>query len=1458
MLITSTIFGVDHAAAEEPDSTEIIIDNTDEGFSKEGNWNTSTYRSGYYGEDYFSAAGSMGGSGAAATWTPDIETAGYYNIYVQHPQGGNDSSVADNVPYKITHADGDTVIRKSQRNSGGNWEFLACERFTQGSAGSVTLTLDDEAGGAVMADAVRFVLVMAESEVETIIVDNNEAEFIDSKWAKSTYREGYYGDDYQSIAQDTAEDYTTAAATWTPEIKNSGYYNVYVQHPEGGGDSSISDNVPYKIKHALGENVVRLNQREKGQGGKWRKLGTFRFESGREGYIQISFDGVDSRKAIMADAVRLERISDISVDDGSFVQTGAAWEHVENQGASGGSYSVTQNGDSGSRLSYKFYVTTGGGYRLRFYKPAGLDVSGMSREMTVQIDNQSYTVDLTSLQDGYNTVAFCALEEGAEHTIEFLRSQDASVFLDAVSLEYVGYSLYYTEFSDESADRWILDEGWSISDNTLTGNQGSAFLSGEGWKNIRADFTFTTDMNGDFGLITGGSEEEGWSRLEYDSAEKVFLLLGPDGTELGRSGSCVLESGRTYTLQILSETPHLTVSLDGEQLIRVEGERSGNLGVYAAGALLAVSGVGVDEAEGALEGNYTVRLDDPQQTIWGLGVEIQSDSIASGNQGLPEDNHSVPHDLTQSERDRLYSEMLKGFRYMRMAGGLFYRGTDEEGKHLQERWDTQNEELAELIEKSGMEGINFEFWSPTPYFKANDGYRENPKYGLKCFDPDFTGDKDAFLQEFADTIVEDLRYLKENGMPVVQFSLQNEPEWRHDTGYSHCYYDADMYYETVQKVFPALKEAFPDILIHADSLSGQYSARSKKIINDPELLQYVDAWTHHYMGSDSNVQIDSAEYLTSNKGRDDIPVYNTEFEYLDGNTSDWRCINTAQSIMNWMTFENSPTWYWLHALKPLGNSEAEGYSLGFWRKPGDTAQYSEKYNHIEEGEWDYNYQNWNAIRGFLKYMPWDSVRYTVDEDEVRYDQRIMSWKTPEGKLVIALTNRSSDDYFQFHLNTGLEASFQGYRYTPQGEEEIELGTMQGSEISPMLPPLSIEFWVQEEDETMVMADSVVMDQSELDLAVGNETQLTANVLPENAANKNVRWTSEDSTVASVDENGIVTGLKEGETKIIATAISGSGQFKAECIVKVGKTEPEEPSEPVSKTNLEYFLNKAKGFVEDGTVSGLVESIQQMFTDAIAKGEAVMADENATREEVLDAAKDLMLAIHALDMKAADKTDLEMALDLAEMIDLSKYVEAGQAEFLEAKEAAEEVLAYGDAMQAETDEAWNSLVEAMNALRLKADKSVLQDLISQTAELDLSGYTKESANVFRAALAAADSILADETLSADEQAKVDEAATALQEAYDGLETASQNSGDTENRDPENTDGNSGQSGDETSGKDDGKTEESSGQKDTKDSEREKMQRTPKTGDNAWEMMVYAAALALGMLAAAFVLEKRKRS
>lgn len=1147
-------------------AAEIIVDNSDDAFSYSEGWGESVWRTGYYGTNYQSISGSSS-HGAWATWSAEVETSGYYDVYVWLPKG-DDSTIADAAPYTISHAAGNDTVYLSQQQTGGTWYYLASFPFLAGDTATVTLTHTEELDtAAIMADAVKFEYKAA---YDGVIIDNADAEVTGSKWASSTFRNGYYGDGYLSSSTDRIGD-ETHEVTWKTDSLPAGNYAIYVWHPEGDGDTSISTEAPYTIRYGDSEQLVKVDQCTKGNGGQWHQISTCALKEDGPISITLGFDGVTERTAVMADAVKILPI-DVQLDGNDFIPGGyEGWTETSEESSLNGTYWHTKSGDAGALLNSSFYTNVPGGYRLRFYKPSDLAVEAMSNRMEIKLDSTTYTVDLTKLADGWNTIAFCNFKSGIEHTLSIPRSVAGPAFVDALRFEYVGYDLYYTDFADASADDWTLEGDFSVTEKNLSGTSGSAYLEDTDWGSLKIDATFTAvqSVSGNFGILLGGNTQDGWMKLTYDAEASVFILSSADGSELAASEELSLHADKEYTLSINTDVPYIKVALDGEEILQAEEMRQGDIGFFSEGTNISVKEVGISQAKELSRGTYTVDLTDPQQTILGLGIEIQSDAIASGNQGLPEETNSIPHDLTQEERDRLYSEMLTGFRYMRMAGGLYYRGTDEEGKHLQERWETQNEELAELLEKSGIEGIDFEFWSPTPYFKASGGYRENydpdtgaknEKYGLKCFDEDweYYGNAEKtqeFLQEFADTIVEDFQYLRDNGLPVVQFSIQNEPEWKHDTGYSHCYYNADMYYQTAKVVLPTVHEAFPDIHIHADSLYGQYSSRSKELIKDPELLALVDGWTHHYMGSDSNVQIDQADYLNSNKGRDDIVVYNTEFEYLDGKTSDWRCINTAQSIMNWMTFENSPIWHWLHALKPLGNSEAEGYSLGFWRKPGDDSTYSEKYNHIQEGEWDYNYQNWNAIRGFLKYMPWDSVRYTVDEDEVRYDQRIMAWKTPEGQLVIALTNRSTDDAFQFDITTGLDATFHGYRYTPSGKEEIALESQTGTTISPLLPPLSIEFWVQEADDTMIMANGVEISNTNLTLGVNGTAQLTAEVQPDNAANKNVRWTSSDSTIVKVDENGNITALKEGTATVTATAISGSGRYSADCVVTVDTSIP---------------------------------------------------------------------------------------------------------------------------------------------------------------------------------------------------------------------------------------------------------------------------------------------------------------
>jgi O-glycosyl hydrolase len=227
------------------------------------------------------------------------------------------------------------------------------------------------------------------------------------------------------------------------------------------------------------------------------------------------------------------------------------------------------------------------------------------------------------------------------------------------------------------------------------------------------------------------------------------------------------------------------------------------------------------------------------------------------------------------------------------------------------------------------------------------------------------------------------------------------------------------------------------------------------IQSDPAALSYVNGWTWHRIGTDSGEQITNR--LAFNSGTFGRPVFNNEFEYLSGTTSVDAMLNTAQSIMNWMTFENSPTWFWLHALKPTYNREAEGYALGLWR-PDDDNDFT-KYPNIDKGHFDYVKTNWHAVAGFLKYMPWNSVRYHVDEGVMKPNQRIMAWRSPAGKLTIALTNRSSAAYTFDIALLGSARQFTGHRYDAT-HANVTVGTVRGAVLPVRVPSNSIEFWVE--------------------------------------------------------------------------------------------------------------------------------------------------------------------------------------------------------------------------------------------------------------------------------------------------------------------------------------------------------------------------------------------------------------
>ena len=78
-------------------------------------------------------------------------------------------------------------------------------------------------------------------------------------------------------------------------------------------------------------------------------------------------------------------------------------------------------------------------------------------------------------------------------------------------------------------------------------------------------------------------------------------------------------------------------------------------------------------------------------------------------------------------------------------------------------------------------------------------------------------------------------------------------------------------------------------------------------------------------------------------------------------------------------------------------------------------------------------------------------------------------------------------------------------------------------------------------------DSVSLDQTEMTLFIGQSANLTAQVLPEDATNKTLSWTSSDETVAKVSANGRITAAAKGTATIKAESVDGKS---ASCKVTV--------------------------------------------------------------------------------------------------------------------------------------------------------------------------------------------------------------------------------------------------------------------------------------------------------------------
>ncbi len=342
-----------------------------------------------------------------------------------------------------------------------------------------------------------------------------------------------------------------------------------------------------------------------------------------------------------------------------------------------------------------------------------------------------------------------------------------------------------------------------------------------------------------------------------------------------------------------------------------------------------------------------------------------------------------------------------------------------------------------------------------------------------------------------------------------------------------------------------------------------------------------------------------------------------------------------------------------------------------------------------------------------------------------------------GKQALILANDNGDGTYSYYGTPSLETMkiFNTMSSTKVLKTEIKNNHTFYNEVK------SIDSMVTKDDEGNIYIIAVNMERNhtkKINMVIDGR-DLTG------AAVKGMKLESEDVYSMNSLENPDNVKAEEFDLTCEGTSLTYEMQPHSIAAFLVTK-ETEEPTEGISTEVLEYALT----LTENVSTEGVLESVVERYHAALTNAKDILAgvnegDTTVTQDMVDHAWQELIKAMQYLSFKQGDKSDLEKVVALAADIEerLDTYLDDGKQAFTDALTAARKTLTDGDAMQEEVNEAWRGLLEAMANLRLKPDKSALENLINEASALSEDAYETESFGKMRTALAKAQEVFADE-------------------------------------------------------------------------------------------------------------------
>lgn len=121
-----------------------------------------------------------------------------------------------------------------------------------------------------------------------------------------------------------------------------------------------------------------------------------------------------------------------------------------------------------------------------------------------------------------------------------------------------------------------------------------------------------------------------------------------------------------------------------------------------------------------------------------------------------------------------------------------------------------------------------------------------------------------------------------------------------------------------------------------------------------------------------------------------------------------------------------------------------------------------------------------------------------------------------------------------------------------GNTLVVTGAIKDYQGTPQLAYVNgvVNCYIISSTEQLIPVNGITISPTSTDVSVNNTVTLTATIAPSNASNKGIVWSSSNSNVASVDQNGVVTGHIVGQSATIYAKSAENSSISASCTVNV--------------------------------------------------------------------------------------------------------------------------------------------------------------------------------------------------------------------------------------------------------------------------------------------------------------------